>query len=123
MGLREGSLSDAVRVIALAEGMDPDTSPFLLYRALVLRIAEHRELERDRATTLFNLACFHLVHGKDMNYWDVAGHLYPASFVRKQREEIVLNRQRSEQIRTMEAIRQFQMVKEEEERMRRGGNA
>lgn len=114
-------MSDAVRTVALSEGMDPSASPTLLWPAIRLRRAQEMRSERDRAALLFNLACFHLAHGKDMSYWDVAGHLYPSDFVRRQRENVVLSRQRAQQMETLEALKQYQMVMEEQRRLKHAG--
>lgn len=106
-------MSEGVRTVALAEGMDPDASPVLLYRALRLRRAQTMRTERDRATLLFNLTCFHLAHGKGLTYWDVAGHLYPADFIRKERERAEMERARASQMATLETMRMLLDAKSE----------
>ena len=107
-----------MRTIALAEGMDPDHSPSMLYTAVRMRVAERMRLERDRATTLYNMSCFGIVHGKDMSYWDVAGHLYPASYVKEQREAAQLRAMKAEQLRFLAEIEQHQAVEREKRKLR-----
>ena len=107
-----------MRTIALAEGMDPNNRPSMLFSAICLRRAETAQLERDRATTLFNMACFSLVRGKDMSYWDVAGHLYPRKYVKEQREKIKLDRMRAEQMQILAMFKQRQALAEEQRKLR-----
>lgn len=123
MGMQEGSVSDAVRTMALAEGMDPSQPLPLLYRAVELRRATERDRAQEEAALMFNLTCFGIVRGKDMTYWDVAGHLYPKDFVRKQKEKMALDRMRAQQIESLEALKRHMILKEEQRWQRRHRDA
>ena len=95
----------------------------MLYDAVLVRKADRMRLERDRAVLEFNLTCFDVCRGKDMTYWDVAGHLYPKDFVQRQRQAIMTNRMRAEQIETLEAIKQHMILTEEQDWQRRHRHA
>lgn len=87
--------------------MDASQPPTLLYGAVRLNCAEASRERRDEATLLFNLTCFGLAHGKDMSYWDVAGHLYPRDFIRRQRRREAEERQRAQQAQTLLALEAY----------------
>jgi len=94
-------MSDAVLVIALAEGMDPSLPPQTVSRAVLARASAGQEARRRDALTDFIMA--QVARGAQIDYWDAVSHLYTAS----EMEEIRRRRAEAE-----ERKRQLDAVKD-----------
>lgn len=99
-----GSVTSAVREIALSEGMDPDIDPVMLYRAIVLRCECRMEEVRRDALTQFNMVCLQL-NPKDRTYYDVVGHLYPEDMIKASKEKARMEQEKAKQMKALEDMR------------------
>ncbi len=95
-------MSDGVRVIAVAEGLDTSLPPTLLYDALTARC--DIEMERVRRDALTDYAMAAVCRGAQMEYWDAVEHLYPKSVMEERRRRREIEEETRRQIAMRDAI-------------------
>lgn len=95
-------MSDGVRVIAVAEGLDTSLPPTLLYDALVTRRDIEMERVRRDAFTDYTMAAF--ARGAQIEYWDAVEHLYPKAVMDERRRKREIEEETRRQIAMRDAI-------------------